>query len=532
MSSVNKSLHLDNAPLAEEKKYDDVPYETYVYPQTQPEHLHAIGTLFGLTPPPLEKARILELGCALGGNLIPVAMMFPQSKCVGIDISGEQIEIANQQKKDLGLKNIEFLQKDVSKIEADFGKFDYIMCHGVFSWVPEPVRDAILDVCRDHLTPNGLAVISYNVLPGWGALKTLRDMMIYHTKEIAQPGQKIREARSLLDFVHDNAQGSNNIYRQFIDTERKMLKEVNDSYIFHEHLEDENRQYYLHEFTDMAAKHGLSYVGDSSLSTMYLGNFSAQARETLSKITDAIKQEQYIDFLVNRRFRFSILTHAANTAKINRALDPKRIFDFYIRPQYEPVPQNVLNNNAGFEFTRRPTGEKIQIQDKTIARIMMRLLDIGQKGIKPDYAARVIAQEEKIDEKLVRDFFQRNGFALALQSFFALQTTPYDIADTISKKPRATGLARYQLNHPENVKITSNTKQSVNTTVFERKLLLSLDGQKDVKEIADELHPLVKNGSLTIEKDVKPVTDLSKEALTDMIEKTLKKFLRSGLLEA
>ncbi|MFN0035513.1 MAG: methyltransferase domain-containing protein [Saprospiraceae bacterium] len=147
--------------------YDQCAYPSYPYPQTHPDRLATIAALFGLNPPDVERCRVLELGCAGGGNLLPMAEQLPGSTFVGIDNSAKQIEQAVQATKALGLTNIDFRTLDLREIDDGFGEFDYIICHGLYTWVPKELQPKIIAICRRHLAANGVAFISYNTLPGW-----------------------------------------------------------------------------------------------------------------------------------------------------------------------------------------------------------------------------------------------------------------------------------------------------------------------------------------------------------------------------
>ena len=107
--------------------YDEVPYESYPYIQSHPHHLRTLGVLFGMNPTIPEEARILELGCAAGGNIIPHAVNYPKAKFVGVDLSKTQIEEADKHVQGLGLKNIKFHHCSITDIDDSFGKFDYII---------------------------------------------------------------------------------------------------------------------------------------------------------------------------------------------------------------------------------------------------------------------------------------------------------------------------------------------------------------------------------------------------------------------
>ena len=75
-----------------ETPYDEVRYPGRFYPQTSPERLATLGTLFGLNPAPVDHCRVLELGCGDGGNLLPLAELLPRSSFLGIDLARAAIE--------------------------------------------------------------------------------------------------------------------------------------------------------------------------------------------------------------------------------------------------------------------------------------------------------------------------------------------------------------------------------------------------------------------------------------------------------
>jgi cyclopropane fatty-acyl-phospholipid synthase-like methyltransferase len=135
--------------------YDSVPYDSHPFPQTAVEHLEALAYMFGLDAPRPEHARVLELGCASGGNLIPFASRHSEATALGIDLSTVQISQGVDAIRLSGLANVTLRAFDIAAIDASFGQFDYIVCHGVYSWVPPEVQDAILRVCSENLAPNG-----------------------------------------------------------------------------------------------------------------------------------------------------------------------------------------------------------------------------------------------------------------------------------------------------------------------------------------------------------------------------------------
>src|SRR5438093_4154914 len=135
--------------------YDEVLYPSHTHSQTHPDRLATIATLFGMTPAPVDGCRVLELGCGDGGNLIPMAFGLPGSEFVGIDLAARPIGSGQALVEALGLKNITLRPLDIMQISSDFGRFDYIIAHGLYSWVPPAVQDKILAICKANLAPEG-----------------------------------------------------------------------------------------------------------------------------------------------------------------------------------------------------------------------------------------------------------------------------------------------------------------------------------------------------------------------------------------
>jgi SAM-dependent methyltransferase len=168
--------------------YDEVPYADYVFHHTHPACVGAVAALYGMRPANPERCRILELGCAAGANLIPMACDLPGSALVGVDLSARQIDVARRTVTALGLTNIDLRRTSTLDVDDSFGRFDDIICHGVYSWVPAEVREAILAVCKANLAPTGIAYVSYNTYPGWHMHRVARDMMTYHVGQFLDPG--------------------------------------------------------------------------------------------------------------------------------------------------------------------------------------------------------------------------------------------------------------------------------------------------------------------------------------------------------
>lgn len=305
-----------------QKSYDETPYASHPFPQSAPEHLEGIATLFGLTPTPPANARVLELGCASGGNIIPLALRHPQAHVVGIDLSAVQIVQGVERVRQLGITNLELRQMNLENVDASLGSFDYIICHGVFSWVPDSVRQAILRICRAHLTPRGIAYISYNTYPGWKAREIVRDAMLFRAEARTLPDEKLAYARGMTDFLVQMSQ-EGSLLRRALDEVMPTIQAAGPAYLMHEFLEHCNQPMYFRDFVATARAQGLDYLADAEPQTMFVSNHGQQVAEPLLKEAgnDQVVMEQYLDFLSNRSFRQSLLVHAAQKKDVKYRLD-------------------------------------------------------------------------------------------------------------------------------------------------------------------------------------------------------------------
>src|SRR5207253_2116778 len=136
-------VRMSDALLA---SYEEVHYESKPIYRTHPEGMATVATVFGMTPAPVDRCRVLELGCASGGNLVPMALALPESRFVGIDLSPGQIAVGCEAIQALGLHNLDLRTLSILDIDDHFGAFDYIICHGVYSWVPPAVQEKILQI--------------------------------------------------------------------------------------------------------------------------------------------------------------------------------------------------------------------------------------------------------------------------------------------------------------------------------------------------------------------------------------------------
>lgn len=302
--------------------YDAIAYPTRPQHALHPDHLAGIALLHGVASAPVTGARILEIGCGNGANLIPMAAAYPEATFLGLDASGAAIGLAQDFARRCGLQNIRFVAARLEQHPLPEAGFDYVLCHGVYSWIPDRVREALLDVVARCLAPDGIAFISYNALPGWHLRQPVRDIMRWHLRGIDDAAEQMVEAQAFARFL-SMAIPDEGAAGRALRAEFATVAERTPQVLWHDELAPELRAFYLHEFVTEAAGHGLAYLADADVIEHLLANLDPQTASSLRAVaSDRIELEQYVDILVPRRFRQTLLVRSGRTVE---AADPRRL---------------------------------------------------------------------------------------------------------------------------------------------------------------------------------------------------------------
>lgn len=487
-------------------EYDKVPYESFPYPNTHPENIYTIAKLFGVNSPEPKKCRVLELGCASGGNIIPMAVNWPESEFVGIDFSDVQIKEGQKHIASLGLKNIELKTLSITDINEDFGKFDYIIAHGILSWVPKQVQDKIFEIAKNNLTENGVAYISYNTLPGWNSIKSIREMMLFHTSGFADPAVKTKQARLLLEFIRDANTSGNNPYAETIKNEISLLSSAGDSYLAHDHLEQNNEPFYFYQFMENAKNNNLQYLGETSIATMFVGNFSQNTADILKQAAgDIVKTEQYMDFLRNRRFRSTLICH--NNVAINRNLKPETIKDFYVSSKIKVDNPEAIDMTASDEVSfTAPSGLNFKTNNRAVITALIYLTEQDA----PVEIEKVVSEVKKrlgtkANKDAVRAVILDNFLRLVLADGVHISACAPNYVTKASEKPKVPELSRYQATYGNWV--TSKKSEKVGVDTFTRVLIQYIDGTNDANTLVEKMLAHVLKGELVVSVNNQKVTD-------------------------
>ena len=302
--------------------YSELGYKSMPFPYTTPATLEAYAALVGISAPNPKTARVLELGATYGGNIISQALFNPDATFVGIELSQEQVEKGNEVIANAGLINVSLIQSDIASIGSEIGTFDYIIAHGVYSWVDDGVKDALLRLIDEHLAEDGIAYISYNTYPGWHTMDEVRQLMMYSNRDKTQFNhkEKVLHGKTIGSIVgsqilkYDNLKERNS---KFLGALRSVMQK-DEYYVGHDHLEPNNDPVYFYQFNDHLGAHNLAYLCDADLTLSMVRSFDADIADTLDKLAlnDHVAQEQYLDFMLDTTFRKSIICKAKHAESV------------------------------------------------------------------------------------------------------------------------------------------------------------------------------------------------------------------------
>jgi SAM-dependent methyltransferase len=505
--------------MSSDFSYDKVVYPSYVFQHIRPDRLAAIAAIHGIEMGDIRNARILELGCGDGANLLSIAYSMPESKCLGVDLSAERISEAKQNAKEIGISNAEFIFADICDLKTkDLGSFDFIIAHGLYSWIPETVCQRVLEIYRDCLSPCGIGYISYNTLPGWHLRGIVREAMLFHTENISQPESKINAALEFLEFLRRSAK-SDSVYKSIIESEIESTKDRPPANIFHDDLAGINRPLYFKEFIEEISRFGLKYIAESEPVAFFDRKFPEETREALNRLwDDFIRREQYLDFITCSRFRSSLVCNVEANPEYQP--NPASIESLWLASQATAIDEKAnLTDNSTVEF-RGPFNSTFQINHPFVKSTLGMLADVWPQRVPFAEISKHLRQtfSRLPDERFDEMFPLYRAFLLELFHSMIVELRAFcpDYKLEISARPEVSAFARWQVAKEFDYVTTLTGSNLVPENNLMRSTISLADGTRTKDEIAQSL---------------KSDDDFSTfENLNEVVSENLRKFRNAGLL--
>ena len=474
-----------------EKSYDELTYKSAAFAQSSPYKLEACATLLGINPPPCKNAKVLEIGCSFGGNLIPFAVNNENARVVGIDLSGEQIRRGKEIVKEIGLQNLELIHGDICEFKSD-EKFDYIIAHGVFSWVPDFVKDAILRVVRENLSQNGVAFISYNVYPGWKVKDVVRDLMLLAAKDKDSTEERLKAAKeALLVYKEVLLTRDNEKFEKFMPIKSLItwiddILSKDDFYVVHEFLEDINDPFYFKDFCEKIDKFDLAYLCDIDMKDVFVPDFGNALVDDFKNVhfADRIQSEQFLDILNMKLFRQSLIVH-------------KNAFEVIKAKQIGPSDINKLHVVANFIKKDDGWYDRFNVMPQDICW----LCEVFNKMFPASINLSQILEILPEDKLVVYSAFVRLITNSANTMIVKDELKDIEYRPGYSRlNPNLINYVKYFLKHKEetNIGFANRFCVSERLNLVDYYIFLLLDGKNNLEDIASKALKFIKENDVKI----------------------------------
>jgi methyltransferase-like protein len=409
--------------------------------------------------------------------------------------------------------------------------------------VPLAVQEKVFALSRKLLKPNGVALISYNTYPGWHMINIAREMMRYSTREIADPKERVDQARAALRFYADADQSGKNGYYGYLKMyadyleggSTEDLRPKYDSALLHDELEELNQPFYLYQFVERAEQHDLQYLGD--LQAARIDSISAAVMETVQKnAKNLIDLEQSVDFLINQTFRKTLVCH--KEVEITRKVKPEQARNFYYVSQMKPVAEKPNIHTRSIEEFRSLIGLTFKTDHPLSKAAVLCLAESWPAAFTFEQLigaakARLEKDGEKIELApidfmvLAANLLRAFGYNPSLVELHVYQ--PKQVL-SVAERPCASKIARYDLTLEDTV--TNLRHERVSLEGLSRFIFPYLDGKHshhDLMQII--LEGPVEQGLFTLEGDGNklPVSE-QHAALAAELQESLEWLASAGLL--
>jgi hypothetical protein len=436
-----------------------------------------------------------------------MALALPDATFVGVD----QARLATYRGEGLvdtlGLDNVTLVAESFESWRPEPESFDYVIAHGVYSWVPEDERDDLLAICRAALADDGVAYVSYNALPGGRLREALRDMLLFHTAHLdPQLGMQVPQARALLHFLREGA--PEHEFGALVRREAERMLAQSDASLLHDQLAPFNDPVYFYEFAAHAARHGLQYLAEADFFEMQIGAASEEAARALMGVENPVRREQYLDFLKGRMFRQTLLCRAE--LEIDRTPRPAVLEGLAVSTQAEVRGEPGPDGTVAFEG---PTGSTVTTDHPLVIDALKRAAGAWPAAV---WVRDLLGPEAGDAERAALCDALLRSYAANL---VALHVHPPRLTTTAGDAPQTSALARQQAR--EGAVVTNLRHASVRIEdELGRRLVTLLDGTRDREALAAELAAFLLDRGEPVPPD-----------LHDGLERSLQGLARLALLE-
>lgn len=441
--------------------YDTVPYPSSIFEQTYPARLRMIAQMHGVTAPPVETARVLEIGGGDGLNMLALAAAYPDARFVSFDLAETAVTKGRALLTESGLTNVEIVVSDIMTAQSSYapGSFDYVIAHGVYAWVPEPVRAATLALIAHALAPDGIGYVSYNALPGGYIRMAMRDMLLHALEGATDDADRIAKTDRYLRLFAQEQENDDPVVKAMRAQASSMLDRP-ESVLFHDELGDVFAPQRLTDVVTAAQAAGLRFLSDEPGQNRALDGFLPDRIEPDDDVeAQVVRAAQAADYAEMRFFRQTLLVH--DHVRPARQIDLARLDGLWMSCAL------ARTETGGFAC-----GEaRFTIGDEELAQ----MIDIVTANY-PDRYAFSDTVTDPVRRRTLLDLFARG--------YIYFHDGPPSFPLECSMRPELSPLVRAQLRLRHEFVCTLTHRTVALHQPELRALLLAADGTRRLEEIA------------------------------------------------
>lgn len=453
------------------KTYDEAAYPSDPVPVSSPDRMRAAGLFYGWRGADPETASVLEIGCGAGHNLIAIAAAAPRSRCVGFDLSHGEIERGRAMASKAGIGNVTLSQGDILTWPRTGEMFDYIVCHGVLTWLPLSVRAPLMELIGASLAPGGVAYVSYDSLPQAAGKAAMNKLIVEETRHIADHKERARRGIELLALL-SRTQREDSFLRQQLDILQRTFRTFELGYFLHDWLEETYAPISPGDVNALAGAAGLRFAADARLFDLHLRDWDEEALAFLNSRESLASRHETMHLLDGHRiFREDLFVRA--DAPPPPEADPWPILTFSF------IGDRTQSEDDGVTTTRYTIseGNYIDVRGRSDESDILALL----LSITPnEMSADEVAARTGLDAARTREVLRE----LVVVGLVDAHASRQNFTSEPGDKPRVSQLVRGTILdrnvRPATLRHTSIEPQGD----FTRLLLLMCDGTRTRVEIA------------------------------------------------
>lgn len=321
----------------------EVDYIYGYFPELAPIRLKFALLSRGISHDVGDSPNYLELGFGQGLSL-NINAATSSGAFFGTDFNPSQAAYAAQIAQ-AGGKAVTIYDDSFEDMAArgDLPQFDVIVLHGIWSWVSEDARAAIVKIIQAKLKPGGILYISYNCKPGWAPIEPLRHILNVHAARAAAGGLLSRVEESL-NFIQRVVDADAGYFAQYpaIGAMVRSIRDLDRNYVSHEYF---NRNWLPESFSEVSARLAEAKM-DFAASANVVENIPGlgvppHCQEILADIADLALYETTRDYLVNRQFRRDIYVKGRRQLSRGEIIDQLEAYRFLVLAEKDELPLSL-----------------------------------------------------------------------------------------------------------------------------------------------------------------------------------------------